>query len=532
MSNISTYLEKILSATYGEEVRNSIHDAIESMNNESTNAISQATTANDLANKAVNASMRKIELKETFTNVAGGGGKAYLYQFANLIYIKLENIIYITNSGTYPLITYSEDISTPLKDMTIKISDCYTVNIAKGSREITVTVNSTGIGYSGYIMFLTEELDEYKNTVLEDIKKAIEQSDKHIESTSHLITEEITKRNKQDGNLLPIGNDYWQLGGFDNATMENLESTSIRTGYVRLKDKKFDIKFRKDTNSDRDYKIMAYFYDEDNNHTETMDWISEDTSKEINDNSVYAKFEIKRVSEDEMTQDENYMCNIWITAISPYNDYNKEEKAVGTWIDGRRIYRRVIEVKRSIIQKETIILNFRYNKVLRLEAIGPDGVIGNLSGFQNGYYAYPTSEKNSIAFDTNSDADFAVDYLIIEYTKPTTVNIEKAIKDLNPNNTWICFKTADDNYYIAKGPGQFYLPNNVSVYRNSYQGWYELYKLEDGKFVLNNSGGTPETSGYGYQSVLDSNGKTLTATEILYGSSKDAIVNRSDVPTL
>ena len=33
MANISTYLQKILSAVYGEEVRGSIHDAIDAMNN-------------------------------------------------------------------------------------------------------------------------------------------------------------------------------------------------------------------------------------------------------------------------------------------------------------------------------------------------------------------------------------------------------------------------------------------------------------------------------------------------------------------
>ena len=39
MANVSTYLAKILAAVYGEEVRQSIHDAIAAMNVESSQAI-------------------------------------------------------------------------------------------------------------------------------------------------------------------------------------------------------------------------------------------------------------------------------------------------------------------------------------------------------------------------------------------------------------------------------------------------------------------------------------------------------------
>ena len=39
MANISTYLQKIMAAVYGEEVRGSIHDALAAMNTESSNAM-------------------------------------------------------------------------------------------------------------------------------------------------------------------------------------------------------------------------------------------------------------------------------------------------------------------------------------------------------------------------------------------------------------------------------------------------------------------------------------------------------------
>ena len=49
MANISTYLQKIMAAVYGEEVRGSIHDALAAMNTESSNAMQVAATAKDSA---------------------------------------------------------------------------------------------------------------------------------------------------------------------------------------------------------------------------------------------------------------------------------------------------------------------------------------------------------------------------------------------------------------------------------------------------------------------------------------------------
>lgn len=49
MANISTYLQKIMTAVYGEEVRGSIRDALAAMNTESSNAMEFAATAKDSA---------------------------------------------------------------------------------------------------------------------------------------------------------------------------------------------------------------------------------------------------------------------------------------------------------------------------------------------------------------------------------------------------------------------------------------------------------------------------------------------------
>lgn len=49
MADISSYLQKILEAVYGEEVRGSIHDALAAMNVESNSAMQMAATAKDSA---------------------------------------------------------------------------------------------------------------------------------------------------------------------------------------------------------------------------------------------------------------------------------------------------------------------------------------------------------------------------------------------------------------------------------------------------------------------------------------------------
>lgn len=49
MADISSFLQKILSAVYGEEVRGSIHDALAAMNVESNSAMEYASTAKDSA---------------------------------------------------------------------------------------------------------------------------------------------------------------------------------------------------------------------------------------------------------------------------------------------------------------------------------------------------------------------------------------------------------------------------------------------------------------------------------------------------
>jgi len=58
MADISTYLARILKAVYGEEVRGSIHDAIEAMNIECIQAKNDASVAKDSARQSANSASR------------------------------------------------------------------------------------------------------------------------------------------------------------------------------------------------------------------------------------------------------------------------------------------------------------------------------------------------------------------------------------------------------------------------------------------------------------------------------------------
>ena len=79
MANIDTYLANILQAVYGEEVRGSIHDAIDEINNEvitATNTANTAkTTATDASNSAA-ASASAASASETAAQAAQTAAEA------------------------------------------------------------------------------------------------------------------------------------------------------------------------------------------------------------------------------------------------------------------------------------------------------------------------------------------------------------------------------------------------------------------------------------------------------------------------
>lgn len=77
LANIDTYLQKILDAVYGEEVRGSIHDALAAMNTESSSAMEFAKTAKDsAANSAAAAKASETAAGEKATAASASAAAA------------------------------------------------------------------------------------------------------------------------------------------------------------------------------------------------------------------------------------------------------------------------------------------------------------------------------------------------------------------------------------------------------------------------------------------------------------------------
>lgn len=77
MANISTFLQKIMEAVYGEEVRGSIHDALAAMNTESSDAMRFAATAKDsAAASAMNAKASAATAEQKATEIVASAQAA------------------------------------------------------------------------------------------------------------------------------------------------------------------------------------------------------------------------------------------------------------------------------------------------------------------------------------------------------------------------------------------------------------------------------------------------------------------------
>lgn len=101
MANISIYLAKILSATYGEEVRGSIHDAIEAMNVESGNAMSYAATAKESAVNSANAAAASATAATSSASSAAAANTSALAAKEDAESAKSTAESYKNNAQTY-----------------------------------------------------------------------------------------------------------------------------------------------------------------------------------------------------------------------------------------------------------------------------------------------------------------------------------------------------------------------------------------------------------------------------------------------
>ena len=100
MAAIDTYLQDIVDAVYGEEVRWSIHDAISAMNVESTTAEAAAISAqNSAAAKASEASTSATNAAASATSAAASAAEAEQYAQGGLVYQATISFSQIPVSG-------------------------------------------------------------------------------------------------------------------------------------------------------------------------------------------------------------------------------------------------------------------------------------------------------------------------------------------------------------------------------------------------------------------------------------------------
>lgn len=116
-----------------------------------------------------------------------------------------------------------------------------------------------------------------------------------------------------------------------------------------------------------------------------------------------------------------YSCDY----INKLHNYSLEEQAIGTWIDGKPLYRKVVGIE-SLPNNEALIQNHNIS--------GIDNII-NINGFAtNGTEFRPipfnsatanridiqiTADRTSIYFRTNIDVSAFHAYIILEYTRTT-----------------------------------------------------------------------------------------------------------------
>lgn len=109
------------------------------------------------------------------------------------------------------------------------------------------------------------------------------------------------------------------------------------------------------------------------------------------------------------------------------NSYSTEEKKVGTWINGKPIYRKVVEIP-SLPNATTLIVPHGINNIETVTNFR--GVFGNGSSFSclpytvatTGYFGYQISidiNQTNLIMMTETDRSNYSAFFILEYTKTT-----------------------------------------------------------------------------------------------------------------
>ena len=106
--------------------------------------------------------------------------------------------------------------------------------------------------------------------------------------------------------------------------------------------------------------------------------------------------------------------------LNKANTYSTEEQVIGTWIDGKKIYRKVVT---GIITTANTKINLAHDNIINISG----KILGNNGGnneliyyYDNTNYSYVYSQNYStlmlLTVESNLNKNY---YAIIEYTKTT-----------------------------------------------------------------------------------------------------------------
>lgn len=184
MANISVYLAKIKSAIYGEEVRGSIHDAIEAMNDESSEAKEAAITAkNSAANSASAAKTSETNAKSSETNAANSAVEAAISE---------------TNASTYAnnASVYSTNAANSAIDAAQSENNAYTYSMSAGVSAETAKISEDASKISETnSKEYCDSAELSKASALKSASDALEYSDSARESANEAAESVVSATN-------------------------------------------------------------------------------------------------------------------------------------------------------------------------------------------------------------------------------------------------------------------------------------------------------------------------------------------------
>ena len=212
---------------------------------------------------------KQAELKNTYN--VNGGGKADVYQIANVVIIKITQLLFTGSVTNHTILTYDDCIEPPLYSTKENISGA-TAFVTEGSREIKIT--SSGGYVNGTILFLVSGQIQEGDTTLSDIIDSIAEINLDVELMKNNFDKSICKIDEKKVSKMALKYNYeddlnaliqWERGTID-ASGENIEND------LRLRTKTYISNSVDRILTNSNTVFIVFIYDKNNNYvTHTAD---------------------------------------------------------------------------------------------------------------------------------------------------------------------------------------------------------------------------------------------------------------------